>query len=37
MKNLWKKFYTQEFMYKVLVFLLVGTVVLGILFDTDFS
>jgi len=34
MKKLWKKFYTYDVMYKVLVFLLFGSVVLGILFDS---
>ena len=37
MKKFLKKYYTEEFLTKILTFIVFGAVIIGILFDTDFS
>jgi hypothetical protein len=37
MKKFLKKYYTEEFLGKTLTFIVFGAIIMGILFDTDFS
>jgi len=37
MKEFLKKYYTEEFLTKILTFIVFGSIIIGILFDTDFS
>jgi hypothetical protein len=37
MKKFLKKYYTEEFLTKFLTFIVFGSIIIGILFDTDFS
>ena len=37
MKKFLKKYYTEEFLGKALTFIVFGAIIMGILFDTDFS
>ncbi|SFV52347.1 hypothetical protein MNB_SV-14-559 [hydrothermal vent metagenome] len=37
MKKFLKKYYTYEFLNKALLFIVFGSIIVGILFDTEFN
>jgi len=37
MKKFLKKYYTEEFLNKVLIFMVFGSIILGITFGTDYN
>ena len=37
MKKFLKKYYTHDFLGKALTFIVFGSIIVGILFDTEFS
>jgi len=37
MKKFLKKYYTEDFLGKTLVVIIFGSIIVGILFDTDFN
>jgi len=37
MKKFLKKYYTEAFLAKALTFIVFGSIIIGILFDTEFS